>query len=65
MVSAGPSRPRVISLLICMSGGSARVHLGAIVSVVTDQARDPAYYRQRLTPFRSLSHVTVEVQGPR
>jgi cation diffusion facilitator family transporter len=39
-------------------------HLGAIVSVVTDQARDPAYYRQRLTPFRSLSHVTVEVQGP-
>jgi cation diffusion facilitator family transporter len=40
-------------------------HLGAIVSVVTDQARDPAYYRERLTHFRSLSHVTIEVQGPR
>ena len=40
-------------------------HLGAIVSVVTDQARDPAFYRQRLARFRSLSHVTVQVQGPR
>jgi cation diffusion facilitator family transporter len=40
-------------------------HLGAIVSVVTDQARDPAYYRERLTRFRSLSHVTIEVQGSR
>ena len=37
-------------------------HLGAIVSVVTDQPRDPAYYRERLARFRSLSHVTIEVQ---
>jgi cation diffusion facilitator family transporter len=37
-------------------------HLGAIVSVVTKQHRDPDYYRARLARFRSLSHLTVEVQ---
>jgi cation diffusion facilitator family transporter len=33
-------------------------HLGAIISVITTQARDPAYYRAKLARFRSLSHVT-------
>jgi cation diffusion facilitator family transporter len=37
-------------------------HLGAIVSVVTTQPRDPDYYRARLARFRSLSHLTVEVK---
>jgi cation diffusion facilitator family transporter len=37
-------------------------HLGAIVSVVTTQHRDPDYYRARLARFRSLSHLTVEVK---
>jgi cation diffusion facilitator family transporter len=37
-------------------------HLGAIVSVITRQARGPAYYRARLAPFPSLSHLTIEVQ---
>jgi cation diffusion facilitator family transporter len=37
-------------------------HLGAIVSVVTAQHRDPDYYRDRLARFRSLSHLTVEVK---
>src|SRR5580704_18002208 len=37
-------------------------HLGAIVSVVTKQHRDPDYYRARLARFRSLSHLTVEVK---
>ena len=37
-------------------------HLGAIVSVITRQARGPAYYRARLATFPSLSHVTIEVQ---
>jgi len=37
-------------------------HLGAIVSVVTKQHRDPDYYRTRLARFRSLSHLTVEVK---
>jgi cation diffusion facilitator family transporter len=37
-------------------------HLGAIVSVVTRQQRDPDYYRARLARFRSLSHLTVEVK---
>jgi cation diffusion facilitator family transporter len=38
-------------------------HLGAIVSVVTSQHRDPDYYRGRLARFRSLSHLTVEVRS--
>jgi cation diffusion facilitator family transporter len=36
-------------------------HLCAVLSVVTDEARNPAFYRARLEPFKSLSHVTVEV----
>lgn len=37
-------------------------HLGAIVSIITQQARGPAYYRTRLASFPSLSHLTIEVQ---
>jgi cation diffusion facilitator family transporter len=37
-------------------------HLGAIVSVITGKSRDPAFYRARLDHFKSLSHVTIEVQ---
>jgi cation diffusion facilitator family transporter len=37
-------------------------HLGAIVSVITRQARGPGYYRARLSAFPSLSHLTIEVQ---
>ena len=37
-------------------------HLGAIVSVRTGKARGPEYYRARLARFRSLSHLTIEVQ---
>ena len=37
-------------------------HLGAIISVVTDLARDPAFYRSQLSRFKSLSHLTVEVE---
>jgi cation diffusion facilitator family transporter len=40
-------------------------HLGAIVSVATTKAREPAHYRQRLAGLADLSHVTVEVQHPR
>jgi cation diffusion facilitator family transporter len=36
-------------------------HLGAIVSVITAEAREADYYRARLARFRSLSHLTVEV----
>jgi cation diffusion facilitator family transporter len=36
-------------------------HLGAVLSVVTGQPHDPAYYRTKLGAFGSLSHVTVEV----
>ncbi len=36
-------------------------HLGAIVSVVTAKPREADYYRSRLAPFTSLSHLTVEV----
>jgi cation diffusion facilitator family transporter len=37
-------------------------HLGAIVSVITQERRDPEFYRAKLARFRSLSHLTVEVQ---
>ncbi len=37
-------------------------HLGAIVSVVTTQSRDSRYYRAKLARFRSLSHLTIEVE---
>jgi cation diffusion facilitator family transporter len=37
-------------------------HLGAIVSVLTDAPRDAEFYRSRLSRFRMLSHVTIEVR---
>jgi cation diffusion facilitator family transporter len=37
-------------------------HLGAIVSVSTSEARGPDYYRAKLSRFRSLSHVTIQVE---
>ncbi len=37
-------------------------HLGVIVGVATDKARDGRFYRERLGQLRSLSHVTVEVE---
>jgi Co/Zn/Cd efflux system component len=36
-------------------------HLGAVLSVVTRERRDCAFYRERLHAFKNLSHVTVEV----
>jgi cation diffusion facilitator family transporter len=38
-------------------------HLGAIVSVCTEEPRGPDYYRAKLARFRSLSHLTIEVNG--
>ena len=37
-------------------------HLGAIVSVITQELRGPEFYRAKLARFRSLSHLTIEVQ---
>jgi cation diffusion facilitator family transporter len=37
-------------------------HLGAIVSVLTAKTRDAEFYRTRLSRFRMLSHVTIEVR---
>lgn len=36
-------------------------HLGAIVSVATDSDRNESHYRDRLSSFEALSHLTVEV----
>jgi cation diffusion facilitator family transporter len=36
-------------------------HLGAVVSVLTSEDHDCAFYRARLRQFKALSHVTVEV----
>jgi Co/Zn/Cd efflux system component len=38
-------------------------HLGAIVSIMTAKPRDAEFYRSRLSRFRMLSHVTIEVRG--
>jgi cation diffusion facilitator family transporter len=37
-------------------------HLGAIVAIATSEGRGSDYYRARLTRFRSLSHLTIEVR---
>lgn len=37
-------------------------HFGAIVSVVTAQARGAEFYRARLADLPALSHLTVEVR---
>jgi cation diffusion facilitator family transporter len=37
-------------------------HLGAIVSIATARQRGPDHYRRLLDRFRSLTHVTIEVQ---
>ena len=36
-------------------------HLGAIASISTTRGRDAHFYRRKLSGFRSLSHLTVEV----
>lgn len=37
-------------------------HLGAIVSIITNHSRGSSYYRAKLSRFRSLSHITIEVE---
>ncbi|MGA7383395.1 MAG: CDF family Co(II)/Ni(II) efflux transporter DmeF [Methylocella sp.] len=37
-------------------------HLGAIVSIMTAKPRDAEFYRSKLSRFRMLSHVTIEVR---
>ena len=37
-------------------------HLGAILAVITDGARDSRHYHDQLARFPALSHVTVEVR---
>jgi cation diffusion facilitator family transporter len=36
-------------------------HLAAIICVATPSSHDPSYYRKRLSRFKILSHLTVEV----
>lgn len=38
-------------------------HLGAIVSISTNQNRGLDHYRSKLSRFRSVSHLTIEVQS--
>ena len=38
-------------------------HLGAIVSIATSKQNSPAFYRDKLSHFRSLSHLTIEVEN--
>jgi cation diffusion facilitator family transporter len=39
-------------------------HLGAIVSVITASQRKEDYYRAKMSRFKSLSHLTIEVRRP-
>jgi cation diffusion facilitator family transporter len=38
-------------------------HLGAILSIATTKPRGPDHYRRMLDRFRTLSHVTVEIES--
>jgi cation diffusion facilitator family transporter len=38
-------------------------HAGLIASVVSDEPRQPAYYKSRLDGLAGLSHITIEVQA--
>jgi cation diffusion facilitator family transporter len=38
-------------------------HLGAIVSIATSKPHGPGFYRNKLSRFRSLSHLTIEVEN--
>lgn len=38
-------------------------HLGAIVSIATSKRRGADYYRGRLAQFRSLSHLTIQIDN--
>jgi cation diffusion facilitator family transporter len=38
-------------------------HLGAILSIATNKQRGPDHYRRMLDRFRTLSHVTVEIES--
>jgi len=51
---------RLTDLHLCRLGPG---HLGAIVSVCTRQRRGQDFYRAKLAKFRSLSHLTIEVQA--
>jgi cation diffusion facilitator family transporter len=37
-------------------------HLGVVLSILTDEARTPDYFRSKLSTFEVLSHITVEVR---
>lgn len=39
-------------------------HLGAIVSVCPTERRTADYYREKLASYRSLSHITIEIEPP-
>jgi cation diffusion facilitator family transporter len=38
-------------------------HLGAILSITTSKQRGPDHYRRMLERFRTISHVTVEIES--
>jgi cation diffusion facilitator family transporter len=38
-------------------------HLGVVLSILSDEVRTPDYFRTKLSSFRALSHVTVEVRA--
>jgi cation diffusion facilitator family transporter len=74
LLDMNPDRRMAENLKLTVEGDGDRIsdlhlwrlgpgHLGAIVCVATQQARDADYYRAKLARFRSLSHVTIEVRS--
>lgn len=40
-------------------------HLGVLLSVLTHEPRTPEFFRAKLSPYKALSHITVEIQARR
>jgi len=75
LLDMNPDRAMTENLRVCIESDGDRLadlhlwrlgpgHLGAIVSVVTRNGRNEAFYREKLQKFKSLSHLTIEVRAP-
>ncbi len=51
---------RIIDLHVWQIGPG---HYSAIVSLISEMPKAPSYYKAKLSHIRSLSHITIEVEG--
>ncbi len=75
LLDMNPDRAMTENLRVCIESEGDRLadlhlwrlgpgHLGAIVSVITPNGRNEAFYREKLRKFKSVSHLTIEVRAP-